>query len=170
MSIHQYVTDGLSRDEIIVKLVAEQGYTLSKATKAYAAYAKSAGLTNAIVSHKEEALNWLKEQYDDNPEEWTAQAVKDSVIELGDRHGIAESTARDYCKAYSQQLGVEHPVLDPRTAIFEWFKKHDGNCTKKQFLDYAINELNRSRSNANEYWKGYELHEYLTKTEKEEQE
>ena len=162
-TIHNLVTErNMTRDEAIIELVTHQGYTLNKATKAYAAYAKEHGLTAAIVSHKEAALDRLREIYGDAQDNWTAQAVKDEVIEMAAEYEIAESTARDYCKAFSEELGVAHPILNPREAIFEYFKEHGDHVTKDGFMDYAVNELGRSKSNANEYWKGYELHLYLT--------
>lgn len=147
-----------SRDEMIITLV-QDGATLNKATKLYAAWAKDAGIATTLTSHKEEALAYLGEQY--QADTWDARAVQDMVVTLADKFQVAESTARDYCKAYSELLEVEHPVLNPREAIFTWFKTTK-DITKEKYMDYAVKELGRSQSNANEYWKGYELHLYLT--------
>ncbi len=157
-------TDGKSRDEIIVKLVTTgEKFSLNKATKAYAEWAKEEGIAPVLTSHKDAALTELREQFD--ADSWDAKAVTDMVIVLADQFGVAESTARDYCKAYSEELGVTHPVLNPREAIFEWFATHEaaGDVTKESFMAYATKELERSQSNANEYWKGYELHLFLSK-------
>jgi hypothetical protein len=161
-TIHNLVTErDMTRDQVIIELVTAQGYTLNKATKAYAAYAKEHGLTAAIVSHKDAALDRLRQIYGDRQDNWTAQAVKDEIVEMAAEYEIAESTARDYCKAFSEELGVSHPVLDPRQAIFEWFREQGDSADKDEYMEFAVNELGRSKSNANEYWKGYELHLYL---------
>jgi len=147
------------RDVIIIQLVTEHAISIDKATKVYAAYAKEHGLTKAIVSHKEEALAWLADKYPMN--EWTATAVKDATIDLTAVYAVAESTARDYCKAYSDSLGVALPVINPRDAIFNWFLVAGNSASKEDFIEYVVGELGRSKSNANEYWKGYELHQFL---------
>ena len=151
----------LNRDGIIVGLVSNLGLTLNAATKAYAEVAREEGWTTALVSHKEAALAFLRDAY---PRPiWTAVAVRESVIDLKDRFGVAESTARDYARAYSEELGVDHPVEDPRTAMFNWLIENDGMDVeemKAAFKEYA-RDLGRSDSNINEYWKGYELHLHL---------
>lgn len=152
---------GDSRDAVIISLVSGHDLSLNAATKAYAAVAKAEGWTTAPVSHKEAALADLRDQYP--VEDWDAQAVKDAVIDLADRYGIAESTARDYAKAYSDELEVTHPVLNPREAMFQWFVDvaptiDDYDDRKAAFKAFAIDDLGRSESNANEYWKGYDLH------------
>ena len=159
--ISEMNANGSTRDEIIIALVTQDGRSLNSATNAYAQFAKTNGLTKAIVSHKEDALEHLYGNYPMS--HWDVQAVKDAVVELVAMFNVQESTARDYCKAYSKIHNIAHPTLNPRTAIFEWFKEHDGTTDKKAFLDFAVNGLGRSQSNANEYWKGYELHLYLTK-------
>lgn len=153
------IADDQSRDVIIIGLVSEHKFTLNRASQEYAKYARSAGLTAATVSHKTAALAWLSEQYDLS--EWTAMAVRDAVIDIQQRYDVAESTARDYTKAYSKDLGVTHPSENPRDLIFSWFKANEGTATKEAFKEYA-KSIGRSESNANEYWKGYELHLYLT--------
>jgi len=159
-TIEMAVNDGDTRDTIIIKLVTDYGISIDKATKEYASYAKDNGLTKAIVSHKVEALEWLTATYP--TADWTANAVKAAIIDLMDAHGVAESTARDYCKAYSKQLGMASiPMVDPRQAIFAWFLNAGLDADKQDFIDYAMLDLGRSRSNANEYWKGYELHCFL---------
>ena len=168
-TIASLIADNLSRDQIIITLVTEYGCTLNKAQNEYAAYAKAHNLSSAPTSHKEGALDALRELYADNMTGWTAMAVRDHVIEFQADYEIAESTARDYCKAFSDEMGVTHPVLDPRRCIFDWFKAHDLTNPaadhyedldemKSAYIDFATNTCGRSRSNANEYWKGYELH------------
>jgi len=142
-----------SRDQIIIGLVSEDGLSLNKATNEYAAYAKANGLTTTVVSHKAEAKIWLSETVD----VWDHEAVSGAVIDLQDRYDIAESTARDYTKAYSESLGVIHPTLNPRTAMFDWLVANAEKGTKAEFKEYAKG-LGRSDSNINEYWKGMELH------------
>lgn len=154
--IADLLTADLSRDAIIIKLVTDHDVTINKATKLYGDYARENGLTAAIVSHKEDALQFLTGQY--SKKQWTAQAVKDAVIDLVAEYGVAESTARDYCKAYSKALGVALPISDPREAIFAWFKAAGDTAVKADFIEFAVDELGRSKSNANEYWKGFELH------------
>jgi hypothetical protein len=154
-----YAVDGSTRDAIIVGLVTGHKLTLNAATKAYAEWAKEEGIAPTLTSHKTEALAELREQFDAGS--WDHKAVQDMVIVLADQYGIAESTARDYCKAYSEELGVAHPVQNPREAIFEWFKNAGDDASKESFMKFAVDHLGRSQSNANEYWKGYELHLFL---------
>ena len=158
-------TAGMTRDQVIIGLVG-QNVTLNTATRTYAAVAKAEGWTTAPTSHKEACLDELRELYAEDLNGWTAQAVSNAVIQFQADYEIAESTARDYCKAFSDELGVPHPVRDYRTMIFEWFRDNaqdDHAAMKKAYIAFAVDELGRSRSNANEYWKGYELHLYLTK-------
>ena len=152
--------DGLTRDQAIIILVTDHSHTLNKATKAYAEWAKEEGIAPTLTSHKDEVLTLLRGAYPKG-KGWDAEAVKARVITLADHYGVAESTARDYCKAYSEELGVTHPVLNPREAIFEWFKAEGDTASKEAFMEFAVKELGRSQSNANEYWKGYELHLFL---------
>ena len=146
-----------SRDQIIIILVTDEGISINAATKAYAAVAKAEGWTTALVSHKDAALLWLGDTY--GPADWTATGVRDLIIVMADKYGIAESTARDYAKAYSELLGVDHPVLDPRAAMFTWLVANAETATKAEFKAFAGQDgLGRSDSNVNEYWKGLELH------------
>ena len=102
---------------------------------------------------------------------WDAAAVKRAAIDLAHDYGVAESTARDYCKAFSKLLGVEHPVADPRAVMFAWFRDvaptMELDDRKAAFKAYCGDASNfddgkpRSSSNINEYWKGYELHLFL---------
>ena len=150
--------EGQTRDQIIIALVSEDGMTLNAATKAYAEAAKSEGWATGRESHKEAALEWLAESYTD--ETWTAEAVKHAVLDVSEKFGVTESTARDYCRAFSEDLGVTHPVADPRKAMFDWLIENDGmpvDEMKAAFKEFG-KELGRSSSNVNEYWKGYELH------------
>ena len=148
-------TSGESRDAIIITLVTEEGMTLNAAEKAYTAVARAEGWTRSITSHKQAALDWLA----DNADDWDAAAVKDAVIDLAEKFGVAESTARDYCKAYSKMLGVDHPTEDPRQAMFDWLVANAETATKDEFKAFAgKGGLGRSDSNVNEYWKGLELH------------
>jgi len=153
------IDSGLNRDAIIIGLVTDEGLSLNKATNAYGKYARDNGLVTTIVSHKTEAMAELRERY--AVDNWTVADVRAATVDLEHNYGVAESTARDYCKAYSKELGVPYPVENPREAMFQWFKDNDGSATKEAFIEYAVKELGRSRSNANEYWKGYELHLFL---------
>ena len=162
--IEAQVASNVSRDLIIITLVTEHKLTLNAATKAYGDYAKANGMVATVTSHKAEALEWLADTYT----EWDHVAVANAVIDLVAKYDIAESTARDYTKAYSKDvLGIDHPKLDPRAAIFDWFKNtasnydYESGACKEAFTKYATEELGRSKSNANEYWKGYELHMFL---------
>lgn len=158
-SIQSIIDAGTTnRDAIIIELVTAHGVTLNKATSMYAAYAKENGLTSAATSHKESALDWLDTQYD--VATWDVTAVRESVVELQSRYDVAESTARDYTKAFSKQLEVAHPSENPRDLIFAWFKDNATTATKEEFKAYA-KSIGRSESNANEYWKGYELHLHI---------
>ena len=162
VSLH---AEGASRDEIIIALVSEHSLSLNAATRGYAATAKDEGWSSTPTSHKAEALITLSAQYPEGAG-WDAIAVRNAVIELADRYSVQDSTARDYCKAYSTLVCLQHPVINPRTAIFEWFRDVAPTISEDErkvaYLEYAVGELNRSRSNANEYWKGYELHLYLS--------
>lgn len=150
---------GMSRDQIIVALVTSDDMSLNAATNAYGKFAREAGIAPVTVSHKKEALEWLVEEYpEDN---WTVKGVADAVIDLVDKYSIADSTARDYVKLHSKALGVDHPVLNPREAMFNYLIEHadeDYAVLKEGFKEYAKTELGRSVSNINEYWKGYDLH------------
>jgi hypothetical protein len=149
--------EGLNRDQAIITAV-QAGVTLNTATKHYAAWAKENGLTTQIVSHKAEALEFLAKKYKGK---FTIDSAREAQPLIEDEFGVAESTARDYAKAYCEQIGIEYPVVNPREAIFKWFEKAV-NPTKEEFTIFCKKELNRSDSNINEYWKGYELHLYLT--------
>ena len=153
-----------TRDSIIIELVSKHELSLDKATKTYGAYARENGLTKTVISYKSEALDYLKSEYP--KKKWDAKAVRDAILEIQDQYKVAESTARDYCKAYSETLGVALPMVDPREAIFDWFADNVG-AAKDEFIAFAVGELGRSRSNANEYWKGYELHCELVARSKE---
>lgn len=152
-AIAAIIDTGAERDTAIITLMTEQSITLNMATNVYAEYARDTGLTTAKVSHKAEALSDLAEEYGDD---WTVKSVANAVIDLVDSYGVAESTARDYCKAYSDQLGVAHPISNPRAAIFDYLVANP-ECTKAEFKEFAQG-LGRSDSNINEYWKGMELH------------
>jgi hypothetical protein len=168
-AIEAMVSEDLSRDMIIIKLATEHGCSVNKATKEYAAYAKANGLTASVSSHKEAATDWLAIEFADR--EWNAKAVSDAVKDIVNNWGVAESTARDYCKAYSESIGVAHPVADPRAAMFAFLIENRHlpvDVLKADFKAYAKDELGRSPSNINEYWKGYELHLALTAAIEEE--
>ncbi len=154
----KFQEDELNRDTAIITAV-QSGMTLNTATHHYAAWAKSKGLTSVIVSHKSEALEFLADTYG---ETFGLDEVRETLPVIAERFSVAESTARDYAKAYCEQIGVEYPVVNPRDAIFAWFKTTE-SVTKETFMAFAMDEsgLNRSQSNANEYWKGYELHLHL---------
>ena len=141
-----------TRDAIIITLVTDHGITLNKATTEYATYAKDNGLTTVATSHKAAALEWIATEYSD----WDHAAVADAVIEIQARYNVAESTARDYTKAYSKLLDVTHPTLNPRAAMFDYLVANP-ECDKEEFKAFA-KDLGRSDSNINEYWKGMELH------------
>lgn len=149
--------NGLTRDQIIVKLVTEHAMSLNAATKAYAAVAKDAGWTTTLTSYKDEALAYISDKHDT----LDAGQVKELVVDLCDEYGIADSTARDYIKAWCEAAGQSYPVENPREAIFNWFKDAGDDADKDEFMAFATEELGRSQSNANEYWKGYELHQFL---------
>lgn len=151
-------SQGMGRDQMIVAAV-QDGMSLNKATRAYQAWAKENGLVKTLTSHKAEALKYLDEYY--SPVDVEPSYIKAYVVELAEKFSIAESTARDYIKAWFEDAGVEMPQLNPRQAMFAWLIEHDGEDVadmKAGFKEYAKNELNRSDSNINEYWKGYELH------------
>ena len=161
--MNTYIIDqhanGSARDAIIIGLVTEFDISINKATKEYATVARAEGWTVAATSHKEDALAVLASQYTIGS--WDHQAVTDSVIELAARYDIAESTARDYTKAFSKSLDVVHPVLDPRAAMFEYLIENSPHMSYDELKDgfkAFAKSLGRSPSNINEYWKGYDLH------------
>lgn len=147
-----------TKDQAVIHLVGEQGCSLNKAMNAYATFAKETGRTKTVVSHKEKALGWMEGEY--SADEWSVSTVRECVARFQVTYGVTEATARGYTQAYSKKLGVSHPQEDPREAIFQWFKDHNGTADKDEFIEFATS-IGRSRSNANEYWKGYELHLYL---------
>lgn len=154
------------RDTLILALVQHHSCTLNMATKAYASFAKERGLTATITSHKADAMEWLSTEYDD-AETISATTARGIVVDLVDRYSVAESTARDYLAAWFKEQGMEMPVDDPRTLIFQYLKDHQDDFlahyqdAKDAFIEYACNDLGRSRSNANEYLKGMDLHLFL---------
>jgi len=154
--IAAHATDD-TRDATIIMLVTEHSLSINAATKAYAAVAKAEGWTTALVSHKDAVLAMLAEQFPES--QWDVRAVKDVIVDIVAEYGVAESTARDYCKAHSKSMGVDHPVADPRTAMFTWLVENAATATKDEFKAFAGKDgLGRSDSNVNEYWKGLELH------------
>jgi hypothetical protein len=161
--IADMVAASSTRDDIIVALHGD-GLTLNKSMKLYADYAREHGLTTATVSRKPEALTYLAGACTDEAG-WTAECIRDAVIDLQAEFDVAESTARDYCRAYTELMQWTYPVTDPRTAMFEYLIEHAGDEyeeLKVSFKLYATEELGRSASNVNEYWKGYDLHLALT--------
>jgi hypothetical protein len=154
--------EGKSRDEIIIHLVVSEGITINKATAEYAKIAKEQGWTKAVVSHKESAVAHLTQTVTD----WTYEDMVSHAIQLVEMYGVTDSTARDYCKAYSKAQGIKHPVRDDRALMFDFLLENAGmeyDELKAAFKAYAKDELGRSASNINEYWKGYDLHLALTK-------
>lgn len=150
---------GQSRDQMIITLVTADGMSLNAATNAYGKFARETGLQSATVSHKAEALAMLLDTYP--VDEWDVKTAAGAVIEIVADFGVAESTARDYTKLHSKALGMDHPVLNPREAMFAYLIEHaedDYDTLKEGFKAYAKGELGRSVSNINEYWKGYDLH------------
>jgi hypothetical protein len=164
-----YDTDGVhGRDTLIMAVMTHHGATLNMATKAYGAFAKERGLTTTIVSHKDEAIAFLAEHPDYRTMTHPSD-VANAVIDLTDTFGVAESTARDYVKAYCDKQGIEMPNKDPREDIFNHLRANrqlwdeDYDTAKAEFIDYVCGTLGRSRSNANEYVKGMDLHLFLSK-------
>lgn len=148
--------DDMTRDQAIIAAVIA-GMTLNTATQHYAKWARAEGLTTALVSHKKEALDYLTDTYGGD---FTLENALEAIPVLVEKFSVAESTARDYAKAYCEGCGVDYPVVNPREAIFNWFKGNE-SVTKEDFMTFAVEGLGRSQSNANEYWKGYELHLFL---------
>jgi hypothetical protein len=159
VSIVSAHTDGSTRDQIIINLHTEHGLSLNAATRLYADTAKAEGWTSATVSHKESALAYLRDRYEAST--WDSTAVSEMVIELSSEYEVAESTARDYTKAFSKAINVAHPTTDPRTLMFQYLIDNASDMAyddlKAGFKTYAT-DLGRSASNINEYWKGYDLH------------
>lgn len=147
---------GSTRDEIIIAMVMTDKMSINAATKAYAAVAKAEGWSTGLTSYRDEAAAYLG----NHCQSITVDEMHRLKPMLMDEFGVAESTATDYLKAHCELLGEAYPVLNPREAIFAWFKTTK-DITKEGFMDYAVGELGRSQSNANEYWKGYELHLHL---------
>ena len=162
ITVTDHITDDMTRDEAIIALVTGAGVSLNKATQLWVAHAKETGITQTLTSYKDEAITWLDENYDLEVKTWDGKAVSDAVKDLMAEFNVAESTARDYCKAYSKKHGVPHPVTDPRKLMFQYLidncERMDYDTLKSGFKKYASEELNRSPSNINEYWKGYDLH------------
>lgn len=155
--------DNLTRDAIIIRLVSEHGLTLNKATATYQEYAKDKGISKALVSKKDEAFEYMASL---NDVEWDdSKWISDLMHDLRGEFGVAESTARDYIKAYAKEKGIIIPSADPRADLFVWLKVNDGTYDdvakmKEAFIEFGT-ALGRSRSNLNEYWKGYELHLFI---------
>lgn len=149
-----------SRDTNIIAAYAAKDGTINAITKAYAKWAKAEGISTSLVSYKEEALELLAAEFPDGIQ------IADIIGAVGlieGQYGVVESTAKDYIKAYLHGRGEVYPVSDPRAMIFEWFKLAGDEADHDEFIAWACDEdgLNRSRSNANEYWKGFELHLHL---------
>ncbi len=141
-----------TRDTVIITLVTDHKLTLNKATNEYATYARDNGLTTVATSHKQAALTWMAVAYPT----WDHADVMDAVIEIQAKFNVADSTARDYARAHSEILGVTHPTVNPRAAMFDYLVANP-DCDKAEFKAFA-KDLGRSDSNINEYWKGMELH------------
>ncbi len=157
-----HVTDAeeMTRDQAIITAVMA-GVTLNTATKKYAEWAKAEGLTTGIISHKVEALKDLLDEYGDA--EMSIDECRTAVASLQAVYDVVESTAKDYVKAHLDVNSHAWPVLNPRDAMFAWFKSEGDEADHAEFIAFACDPdgLNRSRSNANEYWKGFELHLHL---------
>ena len=153
--------DTEARDTIIITLVSDFGMTLNKATNTLATYRKDNGLTSAVKSHKQEALEYLTASYDVLA--WTPATAMAATLELVYKFNVADSTARDYCKAYSKVLGVAHPVHNPREAMFNWLKDNEVDDKEQMKADFKAfgKDIGRSPSNINEYWKCYEFHLFM---------
>lgn len=147
-----------TRDEMVIAAV-QDGSTLNAAIKGYATWAKASGVSNALVSHKADALTDLAEEYGEDT--MTVDQVRTAVASLQAVYDVAESTAKDYVRAHLDDNGHEWPVINPREAIFAWFKSQGDSADHAEFITFACDTLGRSRSNANEYWKGFELHLHL---------
>lgn len=143
-----------SRDEIIIELVTKHDLTISKATKEFAGYLKDNGLS-MNTSCKADALEYITEHM--SGQEIETGDIKPLVVELMDQFKVADSTARDYIKAWCEQEGQTYPVANPRQAMFDFLVANAGTVTKEEFKEFG-KSLGRSDSNINEYWKGYELH------------
>jgi hypothetical protein len=150
--------EGKTRDEMIIAAV-QDGNSLNAAIKTYATWAKASGISSALVSHKETALEDLSGEYGDGA--MTVDEVRTAVAALQVTYDVAESTAKDYVRAHLDSNGHAWPVLNPREAIFAWFKSEGDTADHAEFITFACDTLGRSRSNANEYWKGFELHLHL---------
>lgn len=152
-------TQDKTRDMNIITAV-QDGETLNAATKRYASWARDLGIGGLqIVSHKSEALTDLATEY--GTEALTVDQVRTAVASLQAAYDVAESTAKDYVRAHLDDNGHEWPVINPREAIFAWFKSEGDSADHAEFITFATETLGRSRSNANEYWKGFELHLHL---------
>lgn len=152
-------TQDKTRDMNIIAAV-QDGQTLNAATKAYASWARDLGIGGLqIVSHKPEALADLLSEYGEA--EMDVDTVRTAVASLQAAYEVAESTAKDYVRAHLDLFGHEWPVINPREAIFAWFKSQGDSADHAEFITFAVDGLGRSRSNANEYWKGFELHLHL---------
>ena len=154
-------TQDKTRDMNIIAAV-QDGQTLNAATKAYASWARDLGIGGLqIISHKAEALVYLSGEYGDA--EMSIDAVRTAVASLQAAYEVAESTAKDYVRAHLDKNGHEWPVINPRDAMFAWFKTEGDSADHEAFIAFATDPkgLNRSRSNANEYWKGFELHLHM---------
>ena len=152
-------TQDLTRDMNIIAAV-QDGQTLNAATKAYASWARDLGIGGLqIVSHKPEALADLLSEHGEAAMD--VDTVRTAVASIQAAYDVAESTAKDYVRAHLDLFGHEWPVINPREAIFAWFKSEGDTADHAEFITFATETLGRSRSNANEYWKGYELHLHL---------
>lgn len=137
------------------------GATLNMADKAYGMAGLKLG-GGAPVSRKEEALEWLASEYGTR---WDADAVRTAIRAIVARFEVKEGTARDYTKAYSEELEVEHPTTASTTdsdEVIAWVVEHyDDHADYESLKNALIEEFTargRSRSNINEYTKGLRMH------------
>ena len=153
-----------SRDEIIIDMMQTNGWTMNKATNEYVKAKKAAGFQMGVVSRKDDAYELMIGMDLESPID--PKAVVESIV---DELGVAESTARDYLKAYAKDKGLEIASGKDSQPILDWIVANapiDGTADDwvafdKEFIAWGTEE-GRTRSNLNEYRKGIKLHLMLS--------
>ena len=149
------IDNGDNRDTIIVSMV-QAGCSLNSASNWYKDFAAEAGIGNARVGHKAEAMEYIEDSGIDILDE---EARNDLKVSLREEFGVAASTANDYVKAYAKEKGIELPTSnfgsnpEEQAKIFDWIVANP-DCEKPEFRSFMANEMGRSPGSIDETYRG----------------
>lgn len=152
------VEAGQSRDEVIVAMV-QQGISLNSATIWYKEWAKEAGLTSARVGYKAEAQEYIAEWVANGGDLVDNDQRKELKKELAEKFGVADGTTNDYVKAYAEDNDIKLPTSsfganpEDQAKIFDWICANP-DCTKEEFKEFMVEEMERSQGSIDETYRG----------------